>query len=452
VEVSCSSQLYPIRNQRRLAGHQLARALLAVKSDLILEPVELEPEGFVLSWSGGQLASWEQKKVERHWLELLGSSTEVREMVPISAEGLLQSQGQPRLAEAAAGWGSNLVQVVEGLPWAGGEVPQEMGGVGHLIWDELEVRGDWFPNEAEKERLVRARRGRADGEERAPQLQLWDDKGRWLPRGVALVRAFISWWEGHQRLQWVVAPGRNRLQHHLEMLEQMAGPVAQWGDLYGNGLLCVTWVCAPAELGRQLAARLQCMSQLFRMLGLECSALVQASTYRRAIQSALQRAGLCCEFEDQGREQSVVLLLRDRFGTDVQGPQLRIGSQVNHLSVEEAWEGRFRDFVTHLLQLGPLPMAFTPEQVRMMPISDGDCVTARQWESELRAVGVRVASSSPKLPLGQRIAEASQLEIPYLLVVGEREREAGMVSVRHAGQQRQIPWSEAKEEIVVAHQ
>ena len=64
-----------------------------------------------------------------------------------------------------------------------------------------------------------------------------------------------------------------------------------------------------------------------------------------------------------------------------------------------------------------------PEQVRFLPITDRAADYCRQQAELLRGQGFRVE-------VGKKIREATLEKIPYMLVVGDRDMEAGTVSVR----------------------
>lgn len=79
---------------------------------------------------------------------------------------------------------------------------------------------------------------------------------------------------------------------------------------------------------------------------------------------------------------------------------------------------------------GALPLWLMPEQVRILPISDRLQDAAVQIENKLRAVGVRVSTDTRSEKMGYKIREAQLDKIPYMLVIGDKEVEAGVVAVR----------------------
>ena len=68
----------------------------------------------------------------------------------------------------------------------------------------------------------------------------------------------------------------------------------------------------------------------------------------------------------------------------------------------------------------------------MLPISDRHLDYAREAQSELRQAGVRPELDERTESVGRKIRDAELRKIPYMLVVGDREAQAGEVAVRAA--------------------
>lgn len=79
---------------------------------------------------------------------------------------------------------------------------------------------------------------------------------------------------------------------------------------------------------------------------------------------------------------------------------------------------------------GKFPTWLCPEQVRVLPISDKFLDYAEQVRKELAKNGVDVTVDTRSEKIGFKIREARMNRVPYMLVVGEKEQEAGEVSVR----------------------
>ena len=79
---------------------------------------------------------------------------------------------------------------------------------------------------------------------------------------------------------------------------------------------------------------------------------------------------------------------------------------------------------------GAFPTWLAPVQVKVMTITDRSRPWAEEVTRRLEAAGVRVEADLRKEKIGYKIREAQSLKIPYMLVIGDKEAEAGQVAVR----------------------
>jgi threonyl-tRNA synthetase len=79
---------------------------------------------------------------------------------------------------------------------------------------------------------------------------------------------------------------------------------------------------------------------------------------------------------------------------------------------------------------GAFPVWLAPIQARLIPIADRHQDYARQVQQELTAAGLRVDVDDSSERMQAKIRDAQLLKIPYMLVVGDREAEAGQVNLR----------------------
>ena len=82
---------------------------------------------------------------------------------------------------------------------------------------------------------------------------------------------------------------------------------------------------------------------------------------------------------------------------------------------------------------GAFPVWLSPVQARVMPITDRAADYAKQIAQRLDQEGVRVDTDLRNEKIGYKIREAQMQKLPYMLVVGDKEAEAGTVSVRTRG-------------------
>ncbi len=87
---------------------------------------------------------------------------------------------------------------------------------------------------------------------------------------------------------------------------------------------------------------------------------------------------------------------------------------------------------------GAFPLWLSPEQVRVLPISEKSADYARKVHGELAAIGIRAGLDDSNDRIQARIRVAAEEKIPYMAVVGPRDAEAGTVSVRARGVQKDL--------------
>ena len=93
---------------------------------------------------------------------------------------------------------------------------------------------------------------------------------------------------------------------------------------------------------------------------------------------------------------------------------------------------------------GAFPVWLAPEQVRVIPITDGQNEYAVQLAAQLREQGVRASADLNSERMNSKIRSAQMMKVPYMLVVGDNERNAGTVSLRgrDGSQKNNIPFAE----------
>ncbi len=80
---------------------------------------------------------------------------------------------------------------------------------------------------------------------------------------------------------------------------------------------------------------------------------------------------------------------------------------------------------------GAFPLWLAPVQATVIPIADRHVEYATEVADELRAAGLRVDVDDRGERMQAKIRDAQLHKVPYMLVVGDREREASAVAVRH---------------------
>jgi threonyl-tRNA synthetase len=116
----------------------------------------------------------------------------------------------------------------------------------------------------------------------------------------------------------------------------------------------------------------------------------------------------------------------DLFYTDADDVQQR------PVMIHRALLGSMERFAGILIEhyAGRFPVWLAPVQAIMLPVADRHNEHAAAVAGELREAGVRVAIDERSESVGKKIRDAELGRYPYMLVIGDREQEAGTVSVR----------------------
>ncbi|SEH88232.1 threonine--tRNA ligase [Pseudomonas asplenii] len=141
-------------------------------------------------------------------------------------------------------------------------------------------------------------------------------------------------------------------------------------------------------------------------------------------------------------------VLRDAIGRDWQCGTLQVdlnlperfdigyigenGERQRPVMLHRALFGSLERFIGILIEhySGALPLWLSPCQAVVLNISEGQADYARSIAQQLKAQGLRAVADLRNEKVGYKIREHSLQKVPYLLVVGEKEKAAGVVSVR----------------------
>jgi threonyl-tRNA synthetase len=108
------------------------------------------------------------------------------------------------------------------------------------------------------------------------------------------------------------------------------------------------------------------------------------------------------------------------------------GKQHRPYMIHRALLGSMERFMGVLIEHygGAFPLWLAPVQAMLIPITDRNIPYVEQAAEELRAAGIRVKVDDRSDRMSAKIRDAEKEKIPYMLVVGDREQEAGTVAPR----------------------
>jgi len=112
------------------------------------------------------------------------------------------------------------------------------------------------------------------------------------------------------------------------------------------------------------------------------------------------------------------------------------GSEQTPVVLHRAVTGSTERFLGLLIEqyAGAFPLWLAPVQVRLLPIADAQHPYAEHVAATLQASGYRTEVDSRSERVGLKIREAEMQKIPYMVVMGRRDQEGRVVSVRRRGE------------------
>jgi threonyl-tRNA synthetase len=171
----------------------------------------------------------------------------------------------------------------------------------------------------------------------------------------------------------------------------------------------------------------------------------------RALEDALQRAGIPYDIDAGGGAfygPKIDLKIKDALGREWQLSTIQFdfnlperfdmtfigedGQPHRPYMVHRALMGSMERFFGVLIEHygGAFPVWLSPVQVVLIPIADRHVSYCREVADRLKTAGLRVEVDAGSERMGNKIRVAQKQKIPYMLIVGDKEQDAGQVSVR----------------------
>ena len=125
--------------------------------------------------------------------------------------------------------------------------------------------------------------------------------------------------------------------------------------------------------------------------------------------------------------------LPERFDLTYTGPD---GQEHRPVMIHRVVFGSIERFIGILTEhfAGAFPLWLAPVQVRLMTITDRADEAAKAVQAKLEDAGIRTEIDLSNEKIGFKIREAQVQKIPYMLVLGDKEAENGVVAVRKRGE------------------
>lgn len=171
----------------------------------------------------------------------------------------------------------------------------------------------------------------------------------------------------------------------------------------------------------------------------------------QALRQALEKRGLAYQI-DPGEGvfygPKIDIKIKDRLGRSWQCSTIQVdfnlperfqmsytgedGAEHQPIMIHRALMGSLERFIGVLIEhyAGAFPLWLAPEQARILNITDDQAAYCEQVFAKLRSLGVRVEKDLRNEKLNYKIREAQLMKVPYMLIVGEREKEEGTITIR----------------------
>ncbi|MBR0369075.1 MAG: threonine--tRNA ligase, partial [Clostridia bacterium] len=116
------------------------------------------------------------------------------------------------------------------------------------------------------------------------------------------------------------------------------------------------------------------------------------------------------------------------------------GGQEMPIVIHRALYGSLERFIGIIIEhfKGNFPFWMAPEQVAIVPIRVEHNDYARQIEDHLMDLGIRTVADYADINMNTKIKNFKNMKDPYIVVVGDKEREEGTVSITVRGQKQQL--------------
>ena len=221
--------------------------------------------------------------------------------------------------------------------------------------------------------------------------------------------------------------------------------------------------CTEEQVGDEVAGVIELAEYMADIFGYQFQAYLatrpekwigEEANWERAtatLQAALERRGLPWTIDEGGGAfygPKIDIKWVDALGREWTGPTIQVDFNlperfdVNYIGedgdrhrvamIHRTLLGSMERFVGGLVEhyAGAFPVWLAPTQVVIVPITDGQIPFAREVAQQLRDSGLRVDVDDSSNRMQAKIRAAQLRKVPYMLVVGKREAEAGAVAVR----------------------
>jgi len=229
--------------------------------------------------------------------------------------------------------------------------------------------------------------------------------------------------------------------------------------------------CTPGQLADEIAGVIDLVRHTMTTFGFDCAAYLATRPTEKsigaddvwehatvALREGARISGIELELDEGGGAfygPKIDFKIKDALGREWQTSTVqcdfnlperfdltytdRDGAQKRPIMVHRAVLGSFERFTGILIEHygGSFPLWLAPTQAAVIPIREEHADYARGVADRLRAAGLRAHCMDQPGHMNKKIKEARTDKVPFLLIAGKNEMEAGTVTVRQRGKEEQ---------------
>lgn len=307
--------------------------------------------------------------------------------------------------------------------------------------DLLRIEGTTFPNPQQLKDFLKAyeKYKKFNADELGTQLKLffkvneeiyWLPKGEWIRNQLKEICQLYS-----DNLQMISTPLNTREQHtevfnHHNRLPSRFGQISHGKDLS-------TFFCTTNQVIEELIYSLQIFQEIVKMFGFKANWYLSYPE-KGPFVIALEREFKELNFPVNEEKGPLGLEVKwvDSLGREWDGPFCS-GWMVNNnvLGLARTLFPSFDQMVRLILERfrGDLPLWIAPEQIRVLQVGNKNGEYTKKVFEKCLVSGFRATLDDRDTKLGDKVHEVESEKIPFVLIVGDKEAQAGKVTVRVEG-------------------
>lgn len=409
-----------------------------------------------------------------------GLTIESVEMMRENAATLMKHRGQEFLAEEVLRLVSNIVELIRiedfycicSAPLL--STTKEVGYVKLYKFSEGEsIRIEGVVKEDRKSlkkflRQLNAFKGHQQIGREAKLFEVDEDSCLWAPRGESVRSELVDWWKkAHKELGFGIIASSGAVDRRIPCFEygdQLAEikldeqqETPSWeGGLFDLPVITrdkVWWALNEQNAALSLNSYLHFIKKTVNMFHIDCKWIFYTKKCKtgrsqnkwdlsvKILEKALNDSDIETLFENliPVKNPTVRVVFTDALGREWFGPKIELCDskeyQITYNDYSFVMIGSVFDSLETIIALlleandGILPDWLAPEQVRVLPVKEVDNKYAGLIVSELNASGYRALCDLSTSPLSEKVYAARMCNVPYVMIIGKKERENGTVAV-----------------------